>query len=49
MDSTPGWLTDHFWFLTFGNSGAQPWAPESVIQPGVESQNYSVGILGTLS
>jgi len=24
----PGWLTEHFQFLTFRHSGAQPWAPE---------------------
>ena len=23
-DSTPGWLIDHFCFVTFGHSGAQP-------------------------
>ena len=28
MDSTPGWLIDHFQFLTFGHSGAQGWTPE---------------------
>jgi len=48
MDSMLGWLTDHFQFLIFGHSGAQPWAPEcpkiknwkwSVIQPGIESLN----------
>jgi len=24
----PGWLTDHFLFMTFGHSGAQGWASE---------------------
>jgi len=37
-----GWITDHFKFLTFVHSGAQPWAPGSPKVKNYKSINQSI-------